>query len=81
MVHTETQRLFDELQQQFPIHAIYFHHLIGNVPLGSTSIWLGIAAGHRKEAIEAQTWFLDEFKKCVPIWKKEMGDQIQNWII
>jgi molybdopterin synthase catalytic subunit len=81
MVHAETQRLLEELQTHFPIQAIYFHHLIGKVAVGSTSIWLGIAAKHRLEAFEAQTWFLNQFKKCIPIWKKEMGTSSENWVI
>jgi molybdopterin synthase catalytic subunit len=81
MVHSEAERLFEELQTQFPVQAIYFHHLLGEVAVGSTAIWLGIAAKHRKEAFEAQTWFLNQFKKCVPIWKKEMGTSSENWVL
>lgn len=28
-------------------------------------------SGHRKEAIEAVAWAIDELKAKVPIWKKE----------
>jgi len=81
MVHAEAADLMDELSQQFSIHAIYFHHLLGNVSVGNTSIWLGISAQHRKEAFAAQSWFLDQFKKRIPIWKKEWGNQTQQWVV
>jgi len=31
-------------------------------------------SAHRKEGIEASTFCIDEVKKIVPIWKKEIYD-------
>ena len=81
MAHSEIQILLDEMCTLYAIHAFYFHHLIGDVLIGKTSIWLGISARHRKEAFVAQTWFLNQFKKRIPIWKKEMGQQSQKWVV
>ena len=81
MAHSEIQILLNEMSTRFAIQAFYFHHMIGEVLIGKTSIWLGISARHRKEAFEAQTWFLNQFKKTVPIWKKEIGQQSQKWVV
>lgn len=81
MVHAETSFLVEQMRKHCDVYAIFFHHLLGNVAVGQTSIWLGIAAQHRKEAFEAQTWFLNQFKQRVPIWKKELGDQTQQWVV
>ena len=46
-------------------------HRTGVVPVGETSVWIGVAAGHRAEAFEVCRWLIDQLKVRVPIWKRD----------
>lgn len=45
---------------------------MGTVPVGEASVVITIASAHRKEAIAATELAIDELKRTVPIWKKEI---------
>ena len=42
---------------------------VGKINVGETSLHVVIWSKHRKEGLEAMTWFITELKKRVPIWK------------
>jgi len=46
-------------------------HRLGEVRVGESSVWIGVAAGHRAEAFELCRHLIDELKADVPIWKAE----------
>lgn len=46
-------------------------HRIGDVPIGGASVIIAVSSPHRKDALEACAWLIDELKATVPIWKKE----------
>eukprot|EP00118_Oscarella_pearsei_P010427 m.63999 g.63999 ORF g.63999 m.63999 type:complete len:152 (+) comp35210_c0_seq4:293-748(+) len=61
------------------IQKIALMHRIGVVPLKEASVIVAASSAHRKEAIEAVHYVIDEVKRRVPIWKKELyegGDSI-----
>ncbi|KAJ1445927.1 Molybdopterin biosynthesis MoaE [Pelagophyceae sp. CCMP2097] len=47
-------------------------HRIGDVPVGGASVIIAMASPHRKDALDACAWAIDELKAKVPIWKKEV---------
>lgn len=49
-------------------------HRVGDVPVGEVSLLVVSAAGHRTEAYEANRQVVEEIKRRVPIWKKEIYD-------
>ena len=53
---------------------IYVSHRLNNVAAGEVSLVLIVASTHRKEAFAASEYFIEELKKRVPIWKKELYD-------
>ncbi|PWN52742.1 MoaE-domain-containing protein [Violaceomyces palustris] len=54
------------------ISHIYISHRLGNVPVGESSILIAVSSPHRREAFMVAEWALEEVKKSVPIWKKEV---------
>lgn len=50
------------------------HHRLGSVPVGQPSIVIAVSSPHRKEAFVACEWILEETKKRVQVWKKEVYD-------
>jgi molybdopterin synthase catalytic subunit len=82
MAITELEKIAVQLQGQFEIQSIYFHHLLGKVAVGQTAVWVGISAKHRKDAFGALDVLMDEVKKTVPIFKKEIGQENSTkWVV
>lgn len=54
-------------------------HRLGLVPVGQISVLALVESGHRKEAFAACEWLMNEVKKRVPIWKKEIGPNGEIW--
>jgi len=46
-------------------------HRLGACPVGEASVMIAVSSPHRKEALNAVHWAIDQLKKTVPIWKKE----------
>lgn len=70
MAERQCERLFDELQQRWPVESVRLVHRLGVVKAGETALWLEVIAPHRAEAFAACQWLVDELKRLVPIWKK-----------
>ncbi|CAO1630422.1 unnamed protein product [Sympodiomycopsis kandeliae] len=45
---------------------------LGPVDVGESSILVAVSAPHRRRAFEVAEWLLEETKKKVPIWKREV---------
>ena len=69
----------NEAQTRWQIKKLVALHRIGNVRVGETSVIIGISSEHRREAFEACKYVIDNLKTRVPIWKKEMSEEIQKW--
>jgi molybdopterin molybdotransferase len=70
MARREIRRLLETISTRHPCLAARVIHRLGVVPVGETSIYLGIAAEHRAEAIALLAEFMDRLKQDVPIWKR-----------
>ena len=69
MAKTELKKLSEDTVKKFSIHDLFCKHRIGRVDVGETSLHVVIWSKHRKEGLDAMTWFISELKKRVPIWK------------
>lgn len=54
-------------------------HRKGLVPIGEASVITAASAAHRREAIDACHFLIDELKATVPIWKKELYEDGSTW--
>jgi molybdopterin synthase catalytic subunit len=56
-------------------------HVLGDCPVGETSVVVGCNSPHRREAMRCTEYLIDELKARVPIWKKEVyeGDEKSVW--
>ncbi|HTX18598.1 MAG TPA: molybdenum cofactor biosynthesis protein MoaE [Bacteroidota bacterium] len=69
-----------EVRERWKISAITIIHRIGEVPVTEASVGIAVAAPHRKEAFEACRYAIDELKRRVPIWKKEVYKDGAVWV-
>jgi molybdopterin synthase catalytic subunit len=72
--------IVDEAAVRFGTPAIAVQHRLGPLAVGETSVVVAAAAVHRREALAACAWVIDEVKARAPIWKKEFGDDGVFWI-
>src|SRR5687768_11137209 len=80
MALSEMQRLGAEAHNRFEIAHIGIVHRTGKLEIGETSVVISVSAPHRKAAFEACEWAIKELKRTVPIWKKEVYDDGEEWI-
>ena len=81
MAAKELINIARETKNKFPIKDLLCRHRIGEVKVGETSLHVSIWSKHRKEGLEAMSFFIIELKKRVPIWKwsiLENGEKIPS---
>ncbi len=80
MALSEMQRLGAEAHKRFDIAHIGIVHRTGRLEIGETSVVISVSTPHRKAAFEACEWAIRELKRTVPIWKKEVYEDGEEWV-
>lgn len=80
MAIAEMKRLGAEAHKRFDIAHIGIVHRTGHLEIGETSVVITVSAPHRKAAFDACEWAIRELKRTVPIWKKEVFDDGEEWV-
>jgi molybdopterin synthase catalytic subunit len=80
MALKEMSKLIEEARSKFEISNVGIIHRTGRLEIGETSVVVSVAAPHRKAAFEACEWIIKELKRTVPIWKKEVYADGEQWI-
>ena len=68
------------LQSRYELSAVAIHHRVGRVGIGETSVVIAVSAPHRRDALAACKDVIDELKERVPLWKKEVYSDGEEWI-
>jgi molybdopterin synthase catalytic subunit len=81
MVEAELGRLLADARGRWPETRIAVRHRLGTIPVGDASIAIAAAAPHRAQAFEACRYVIEEVKRRVPVWKKELRvDGTEVWV-
>ena len=80
MALKEMRKLIDVSKSKFEISNVAIVHRTGRLEIGETSVVISVAAPHRQAAFEACEWLIKELKRSVPIWKKEVYADGEEWI-
>lgn len=81
MALKELQRLGAELRERWPeIARIGIVHRFGELQISESSVVIVITSPHRRVAFEACHYAIDRLKQTVPIWKKEVFADGQEWV-
>lgn len=59
---------------------IHLVHRVGLLKIGETSVVIAVSSPHRAEGFEALRFAIEEIKRSVPIWKKEIYPDGYTWI-
>ncbi len=80
MAEKELARIGAEAKQKWPICKIAIVHRLGPVQIGEASVIIAVSSAHRDAAFAASRFAIEEIKKTVPIWKKEVFEGGEVWI-
>lgn len=80
MAIKEMQKLIEQAKEQFEISNVGIVHRLGKLEIGETSVVISVAAPHRAAAFAACEWLIRELKRTVPIWKKEVYADGEEWV-
>lgn len=80
MALSEMKKIVDEMMKQWPLHKILIHHRVGVLQIGEVPVVIAVSASHRAAAFEACRYAIDTLKQTVPIWKKEIFEDGEQWV-
>lgn len=69
-----------EVQSRWPTARIAIVHRLGHLEIGETSVVVVVATPHRADAFDACRYAIDTLKTTVPIWKKEVATDGEEWV-
>jgi len=81
MALRELGRIVDEIRSRWVVTGVAMAHRTGRLEIGEASVAVVVAAPHRREALDACSYGIEQIKKSVPIWKKEFGAGGVEWVI
>ncbi len=91
MVEPEMRRIFERCNEHCrPSEAesggsprvlrMLVQHRIGEVAIGQPAVVIAVASPHRDKSFTACRFLIDELKKTLPVWKKEVYADGEHWI-
>jgi molybdopterin synthase catalytic subunit len=80
MAEKELARIEEQAKKQWPICRMAIVHRLGPVQIGQASVIIAVSSAHRDAAFAACRFAIEEIKKTVPIWKKEVFEGGEVWI-
>jgi molybdopterin synthase catalytic subunit len=80
MALAEIRKLRSEAIEKFGLLDARIVHRVGMVGAGEQIVFIAAGSEHRAAAFEACRWMIDELKQRVPIWKKEITPQGEEWV-
>ncbi|KAK9827678.1 hypothetical protein WJX81_007438 [Elliptochloris bilobata] len=79
MAEKKMLELCQAAHERWALKAAAIAHRVGEVCIGEASVVIAVSSAHRREALEACAWAIDELKATVPIWKKEVYEGGKVW--
>lgn len=70
----------DKALANYNITDMNMTHRTGELKPSEQIVMIAVSAAHRKDAFKACEYAIDELKKSVPIWKKEVTKEKDYWV-
>jgi molybdopterin synthase catalytic subunit len=81
MASREMAKIAAEAVERFGDIALVIEHRVGALALGDVSVAIAASHRHRRAALDATRFAIEELKKRVPVWKREhYTDGTREWI-
>ena len=82
MAEAKMKQVADEIRQRWPaVEGIAIVQRIGRLYPQTPTVVIACTAAHRETGVfEAARYGIDRLKEIVPVWKKEVGPEGEEWI-
>ncbi|GAA4160408.1 molybdenum cofactor biosynthesis protein MoaE [Chryseobacterium ginsenosidimutans] len=80
MAIKEIQKITDKAISLFSVKNIVVHHRTGILFPGDVAVIIVVSDGHRNSVFDACSYMIENIKKTVPIWKKEIFENGEEWV-
>jgi len=82
MAEAKMQQVADEIRQKWPtVEGIAIVQRVGRLYPKTPTVLIACTAPHRDTGVfEAARYGIDRLKEIVPIWKKEVGPNGEEWV-
>ena len=80
MAVAEIRKIIDEASHRWPLLGWAVSHRVGTLKPAEVSVVVAVSAPHRRESFEACQFIIDTLKEKVPIWKKEVFEDGEEWV-
>ncbi|MFH1774189.1 MAG: molybdenum cofactor biosynthesis protein MoaE [Methanobacteriota archaeon] len=80
MAQKKLEELRERVLKNFDVVEVAIIHRTGEIKISENIVLIIVAAEHRNEAFKACSWCIDELKRTVPIWKKEITTDGEVWV-
>ena len=81
-VEPRLEAIVNEMRNLWPeISRVALAHRTGPLMIGESSVVVAVSSPHRPEAFEAARFGIDTLKATVPIWKREVWKDGEDWAL
>lgn len=80
MAIKEMEKLISRANVEWPLNKVVIQHVVGKKEIGEPVVVIGASAAHRDAAFASCRFLIDELKKTVPIWKREVFIDESVWV-
>ena len=80
MAEQQIRTIIAEAERRWGVERVAVAHRFGRLEIGEASVIIVVATPHRAEAFDACRYIIDTLKTTVPIWKKEVATDGEEWV-
>jgi len=80
MAISEIRKIVDQTCERWSVQKMAVYHRKGILEIGDIAVVIAVSTPHRKDAFDACQFAIDTLKQTVPIWKKEVFEDGEEWV-
>lgn len=80
MARKEMRKIAATVKEKWPVNKIAIHHRVGELTTAEIPVIIAVSTPHRQQGFEACQFAIDTLKLTVPIWKKEVFTDGEEWV-
>jgi molybdopterin synthase catalytic subunit len=80
MAVKEMEKIAEVALVRYHLIKICIIHRVGRLEIGEDSVVIAVSGRHRKDTIAGCSYIIETLKKTVPIWKKEIFEDGEEWV-
>ncbi len=80
MAISEIKKIVNQANDMWNLLGYAVSHRVGVLNTGEIAVVVAVSTAHRKASFEACQFIIDSLKQTVPIWKREVFEDGDQWV-